>query len=323
VNLPDYREVEAAARRLEGYAHRTPVLTSSTVDRSLGASVFFKCENFQRMGAFKFRGAFNALSRLDEPARARGVIAFSSGNHAQAVALAARILGISATIVMPEDAPAAKLQATRGYGGRVVTYDRYSENREEIAQRLAAGSGATLIPPYDHPDVIAGQGTAARELLEETGPLDCLFVCLGGGGLLSGSLLAARAMAPGCKVYGVEPEAGNDGQLSLRRGSIVRIEVPKTIADGAQTQSLGRLPFEIIRRDVEDILTVSDAQLVEAMRLFAATLKIVVEPTGCLGLAGAAAQSAQLAGRRVGVIVSGGNIDPAYYGELLAGGLRS
>jgi threonine dehydratase len=323
VNLPDYREVEAAARRLEGYAHRTPVLTSSTVDRSLGASVFFKCENFQRMGAFKFRGAFNALSRLDEPARARGVIAFSSGNHAQAVALAARILGISATIVMPEDAPAAKLQATRGYGGRVVTYDRYSENREEIAQRLAAGSGATLIPPYDHPDVIAGQGTAARELLEETGPLDCLFVCLGGGGLLSGSLLAARAMAPGCKVYGVEPEAGNDGQLSLRRGSIVRIEVPKTIADGAQTQSLGRLPFEIIRRDVEDILTVSDAQLVEAMRLFAATLKIVVEPTGCLGLAGAAAQSAQLAGRRVGVIVSGGNIDPAYYGELLAAGLRS
>jgi threo-3-hydroxy-L-aspartate ammonia-lyase len=323
LNLPDYRDVEAAARRVEGYAHRTPVLTSSTVDRSLGASVFFKCENFQRMGAFKFRGAFNALSRLDEPARARGVIAFSSGNHAQAVALAARILGISATIVMPHDATAAKLQATRGYGGRVVTYDRYRENREEIAQLLAAGSGATLIPPYDHPDVIAGQGTAAQELFEETGPLDCLFVCLGGGGLLSGSLLAARAMAPGCKVYGVEPEAGNDGQLSLRRGSIVRIEVPKTIADGAQTQSLGRLPFEIIRRDVEDILTVSDAQLIEAMRLFAATLKIVVEPTGCLGLAGASTQSVPLAGRRVGVIVSGGNVDPAYYGELLAGGLRS
>jgi len=322
-SLPEYRDVEAAARRLEGYAHRTPVLTSSTVDRSLGASVFFKCENFQRMGAFKFRGAFNALSRLDEPARARGVIAFSSGNHAQAVALAARILGISATIVMPHDAPAAKLEATRGYGGRVVTYDRYRENREEIAQRLAAGSGATLIPPYDHPDVIAGQGTAARELLEETGPLDCLFVCLGGGGLLSGSLLAARALAPGCKVYGVEPEAGNDGQLSLRRGSIVRIEVPKTIADGAQTQSLGRLPFEIIRGEVEDILTVSDAQLIDAMRLFAATLKIVVEPTGCLGLAAATAQSAQLAGRRVGVIVSGGNVDPGYYGELLAGGLRS
>jgi threonine dehydratase len=321
LNLPDYRDVEAAARRLEGYAHRTPVLTSSTVDRSLGASVFFKCENFQRTGAFKFRGAFNALTRLDEPARARGVIAFSSGNHAQAVALAARILGISATIVMPHDASAAKLQATRGYGGRVVTYDRYRENREEIAQRLAAGSGATLIPPYDHPDVIAGQGTAARELLQETGPLDCLFVCLGGGGLLSGSLLAARALAPGCKVYGVEPEAGNDGQRSLRGGSIVRIEVPKTIADGAQTQSLGQYPFEIMRRDVEDIVTVSDVQLVDAMRVFAATLKIVVEPTGCLSLAGATARRAQLAGLRVGVLVSGGNVDPAYYGELIARGL--
>jgi threo-3-hydroxy-L-aspartate ammonia-lyase len=320
VNLPDYREVEAAARRLEGYAHRTPVLTSSTVDRSLGASVFFKCENFQRMGAFKFRGAFNALSLLDEPARARGVIAFSSGNHAQAVALAARILGISASIVMPHDASAAKLEATRGYGGRVITYDRYRENREEIAHRLAAGSGATLIPPYDHPDVIAGQGTAARELFEETGPLDCLFVCLGGGGLLGGSLLAARTLAPGCKVYCVEPEAGNDGQLSLERGSIVRIEVPKTIADGAQTQSLGRYTFEIIQRDVEDILTVSDAELVDAMRVFAATLKIVAEPTGCLGLAGATARRAELAGLRVGVIVSGGNIDPARYGELLAGG---
>jgi threonine dehydratase len=321
LNLPDYRDVEAAARRLEGYAHRTPVLTSSIIDRSLGASVFFKCENFQRTGAFKFRGAFNALSRLDEPGRARGVIAFSSGNHAQAVALAARILGISATIVMPHDAPAAKLEATRGYGGRVVTYDRYRENREEIAQGLAARSGATLIPPYDHPDIIAGQGTAARELLEQTGPLDCLFVCLGGGGLLSGSLLAARAMAPGCKVYGVEPEAGNDAQLSLRRGSIVRIEVPKTIADGAQTQSLGQYPFDIIRREVEDIVTVSDTELIDAMRVFAATLKIVVEPTGCLSLAGARARSAQLAGRRVGVIVSGGNVDPAYYGELLTRGL--
>jgi threonine dehydratase len=323
LNLPDYGDVEAAARRLEGYAHRTPVLTSSIMDRSLGASVFFKCENFQRMGAFKFRGAFNALSRLEQPARARGVIAFSSGNHAQAVALAARILGISATIVMPHDAPAAKLEATRGYGGRVVIYDRYRENREQIAQRLAMDSGAELIPPYDHPDIIAGQGTAARELFEETGPLDCLFVCLGGGGLLGGSLLAARALAPECEVYGVEPEAGNDGQRSLRRGSIVRIEVPKTIADGAQTQSLGRYTFEIIRRDVADILTVSDAELIDAMRGFAATLKIVVEPTGCLGLAGARARGAQIAGRRVGVIVSGGNVDPAYYGELLARGRAS
>jgi len=297
-------------------------MTSRRLDQALGAKLFFKCENFQRMGAFKFRGAFNALSRLDEPARARRVIAFSSGNHAQAVALAASMLGIAATIVMPLDAPAGKLAATRGYGGRVVTYDRYRENREEIARRLAADSGATLIPPYDHPDIIAGQGTAARELFEETGPLDRLFVCLGGGGLLAGSLLAARALAPACKVYGVEPEAGNDGQLSLRRGSIVRIEVPNTIADGAQTQSLGLYTFEIIRREVADIVTVSDAQLIAAMRQFAETLKIVVEPTGCLGLAGAAARRAELAGLRVGVIVSGGNVDLARYGALLAGAAR-
>jgi threo-3-hydroxy-L-aspartate ammonia-lyase len=295
------------------------VLTSRIVDERFGAKFFFKCENFQRMGAFKFRGAFNALSQLDRTARARGVIAFSSGNHAQAVALAARLLEIPATIVMPLDAPSAKLEATRGYGGRVVTYDRYRENREDIARGLALESGASLIPPFDHPDIIAGQGTAARELLEEAGPLDRLFVCLGGGGLLAGSLLAARALAPDCKVYGVEPLAGNDGQQSLRRGSIVRIEVPQTIADGAQTQSLGRYPFEIIRREVADILTVSDAELIAAMREFAATLKIVVEPTGCLSFAGAASCRAELRGLRVGVIVSGGNVDIRRYGELLGG----
>jgi len=292
-------------------------MRSSIVDTALGASVLFKCENFQRAGAFKFRGAFNALSRLDEAARARGVLAFSSGNHAQAVALAARILGIDSTIVMPEDAPAAKVEATRAYGGRVVTYDRYRENREEIAQRLAQSSGAALIPPFDHPDIIAGQGTAAAELIEECGRLDSLFVCMGGGGLLSGSLLAARALAPLCKVYGVEPEAGNDGQQSLRLGSIVRIDVPKTIADGAQTQSLGEYTFEIIRRDVEDILTATDAELIDCMRVFATTLKIVVEPTGCLGFAAARARSKALAGQRVGVIVSGGNVDAAQYGAYL------
>jgi len=311
--------VQAAARRLEGHAHRTPVLTSRILDAELGATLFFKCENFQRMGAFKFRGAFNALSRLPEAQRGRGVIAFSSGNHAQAVALAARLLGIEATIVMPQDAPASKLAATRGYGGRVVTYDRYRDNREAIAQGLAASSGAALIPPYDHADVIAGQGTAAAELIAEVGRLDSLFVCVGGGGLLAGSLLAARALAPACKVYGVEPEAGNDGQQSLRSGSIVRIEVPATIADGAQTQSLGRLPFEIIRRDAEDIVTATDIDLVECMRIFARTLKIVVEPTGCLGFAGARRAGAALEGQRVGVIVSGGNVDPARYGALLAG----
>jgi threonine dehydratase len=278
--LPTYADVEAAAARLLGTAHVTPVMTSRSVDEELGASVFFKCENFQRMGAFKFRGAFNALAKLDAAARSRGVVAFSSGNHAQAVALAARILGIDATIVMPDDAPASKLEATRGYGGRIVTYDRYRENREEIAARLAGERGAAVVPPYDHPDIIAGQGTATAELIAQAGPLDSLFVCLGGGGLLGGSALAAKALSPRCAIYGVEPEAGNDGQQSLRQGSIVRIAVPNTIADGAQTQSLGRLTFEIIRRDVSDILTASDQELIDCMRFFAARMKIVTEPTG-------------------------------------------
>jgi threo-3-hydroxy-L-aspartate ammonia-lyase len=314
---PTYADVEAAARRLVGIAHITPVMTSRTADEAMGASVFFKCENFQRMGAFKFRGAFNALAKLDAAARTRGVVAFSSGNHAQAVALAARILGIGATIVMPDDAPASKLEATRSYGGRIVTYDRYRENREEIAQRLADEHGAAVVPPYDHPDIIAGQGTAAAELIGQVGPLDSLFVCLGGGGLLSGSALAAKALSPGCAVYGVEPEAGNDGQQSFRQGSIVRIAVPNTIADGAQTQSLGRQTFEIIRRDVTDILTASDEELIDCMRFFATRMKIVTEPTGCLAFAGARAFGQRLAGSRVGVIVSGGNIDAERMARLL------
>ena len=320
LQLPVYDDVLAAAARLEGHAHRTPVLTSATADARWGAQFFFKCENFQRMGAFKFRGAFNALSKFDAGQRRAGAIAFSSGNHAQAVALSARLLGMPALIVMPQDAPAAKLAATRGYGAEVVLYDRFSEDREALTQRLAAERGMTLIPPYDHPDVIAGQGTAAKELFEEVGLLDRLYVCLGGGGLTSGSALAARALAPQCKVYGVEPEAGNDGQQSLRAGRIVHIETPKTIADGAQTQHLGQYTFGIIRRDVDDILTVSDAQLVEAMRFFAERMKMVVEPTGCLAFAGACAAleaDKALKGRRVGVIVSGGNVDLARYAELL------
>jgi threonine dehydratase len=316
-DLPTYADVEAAAGRLRGAAHVTPVMTSHTVDEAMGASVFFKCENFQRMGAFKFRGAFNALAKLDAAARTRGVVAFSSGNHAQAVALAARILGIDATIVMPDDAPASKLEATRSYGGRIVTYDRYRENREEIAQGLADERGATMVPPYDHPDIIAGQGTAAAELIGQVGSLDSLFVCLGGGGLLSGSALAAKALSPGCAVYGVEPEAGNDGQQSFRQGSIVRIAVPNTIADGAQTQSLGRQTFEIIRRDVTDILTASDEELIDCMRFFATRMKIVTEPTGCLAFAGARSLGCRLAGSRVGVIVSGGNIDAERMARLL------
>jgi threonine dehydratase len=319
LTLPTYSDVAAAARRLEGKANRTPVMTSRTANSELGAEVFFKCENFQRMGAFKFRGAMNALSKFDERQRAAGVVAFSSGNHAQAIALSAKLLGIPATIVMPLDAPAAKVAATKGYGGNVVTYDRYTEDREEIGRKLAEQHGMTLIPPYDHPDVIAGQGTAAKELIEEVGTLDALFVCLGGGGLLSGSALAARELAPDCAIYGVEPEAGNDGQQSFRSGSIVHIETPKTIADGAQTQHLGQYTFPIIQRDVDDILTATDDQLVACMRFFAERMKMVVEPTGCLGFAAAREIRQQLQGKRVGVIVSGGNVDLARYSAFLAG----
>ncbi|BEP36390.1 threo-3-hydroxy-L-aspartate ammonia-lyase [Variovorax sp. V59] len=318
MQLPTYDDVIAAAARLEGHAHRTPVLQSTTANERWGAQFFFKCENFQRMGAFKFRGAFNALSKFDAAQRKGGVIAFSSGNHAQAVALSARLLSMPAVIVMPKDAPAAKVAATKGYGAEVVMYDRFTEDREALTKRLAQERGMTMIPPYDHPDVLAGQGTAVKELIEAAGPLDQLFVCLGGGGLLSGSALSARALAPDCKVYGVEPEAGNDGQQSLRAGKIVHIDTPKTIADGAQTQHLGAYTFGIIRRDVDDIFTVTDEQLVEAMRFFAERMKIVVEPTGCLAFAGAIAAGKAIAGQRVGIVVSGGNVDLSRYAALLA-----
>ncbi|MDI3380841.1 threo-3-hydroxy-L-aspartate ammonia-lyase [Xenophilus aerolatus] len=316
--LPTYDDVAAAAQRLQGHAHRTPVMTSRTMNAELGAEVFFKCENLQRMGAFKFRGAFNALSKFTPAQRRAGVVAFSSGNHAQAVALSAQLLGMPATIVMPHDAPEMKVAATRGYGAQVVVYDRYKDDREQIGRELAAKHGYTLIPPYDHADVIAGQGTAAKELFEEVGPLDAFFVCLGGGGLLSGSALATRALSPGCKLYGVEPEAGNDGQQSFRQGAVVRIDTPKTIADGAQTQYLGQLTFAIIRRDVDDILTATDAQLVDAMRFLAGRMKLIAEPTGCLGFAAARAMKDQLRGQRVGVLISGGNVDLARFCELMA-----
>jgi len=317
-SLPTFDDVVAAAQRIAGAAHRTPVLTSRTVNDEFGAEVFFKCENFQRMGAFKFRGAFNALSKFDDDQRRRGVVAFSSGNHAQAVALSARLLGIPATIIMPHDAPAMKVAATKGYGGNVVTYDRYKEDREQIGRELAEKHGLTLIPPYDHPDVIAGQGTAAKELIEEVGTLDAFFVPLGGGGLLSGSALATQALSPGCKLYGVEPEAGNDGQQSFRSGTIVHIDTPKTIADGAQTQHLGNHTFPIIRNVVSDVLTASDAELVECIRFFAARMKMVVEPTGCLGFAAARQLKDRLAGKRVGILISGGNVDIQKLAELLA-----
>jgi threonine dehydratase len=325
-----FDDVAAAAQRLTGHAHRTPVLTSRTADELTGARVFFKAENFQRMGAFKFRGAFNALARFSPAQRERGVIAFSSGNHAQATALAARILGMPGVIVMPQDAPAAKLAATRGYqdgqpGSEVVLYDRYTEDREAIGRRLAQERGMTLVPPYDHVDVMAGQGTAALELVEQVremdgGGLDALLVCVGGGGLISGCAVAATHLLPGIDVWGVEPEAGNDTQRSLAEGRIVHIDTPKTIADGAQTQHSGALTFPVIQALVKGIVTVSDEELVQAMRFFAERMKIVVEPTGCLGAAALLSRVAGLPclrGRRVGVILSGGNVDVRRYAELL------
>jgi threonine dehydratase len=317
-HLPTYADVVAAAGRLRGHANRTPVITSRTVDEELGAQVFFKCESFQRMGAFKFRGAFNALSRFDAAQRSAGVVTFSSGNHAQAIALAARLLEMPATIVMPTDAPAAKVAATKGYGGNVVLYDRYRDDREQIGRDLAREHGFTLVPPYDHADVIAGQGTAASELFEETGPLDYLFVPLGGGGLLAGCALATRALSPQCRLFGVEPVAGNDGQQSFRAGKIVHIDTPRTIADGAQTQHLGVLTFGIIRSAVDDILTATDTELVGCMRFAAERMKLLIEPTGCLGFAGARSMREKLRGARVGVLVSGGNVDLARFCSLLA-----
>ncbi len=310
--LPTFETVKQAAGRIAGHAHKTPVFTSRTVNETFGAQVYIKCENLQRIGAF------NALSRFDATQRKAGVVAFSSGNHAQAIALAAKLLGIPATIIMPQDAPVAKVAATQGYGGKVVFYDRYSEDRDAIGRVLADQQGLTLIPPYDHPDVISGQGTAVLELLEEVGELDALFVPLGGGGLLSGSALAARALSPACEIFGVEPEAGNDGQQSLRAGKIVHISTPKTIADGAQTQHLGEITFPLIQNNVTDILTATDAELIEAMRFFAERLKLVVEPTGCLGFAAAHARRHALAGKRVGIVLSGGNVDIASYGTMLA-----
>ncbi|OHV13122.1 serine dehydratase [Kushneria phosphatilytica] len=314
---PDFDDVCRAAQRLQGQAHHTPILTSRTVNERVSAEVLFKAEHLQRIGAFKFRGAWNAIARLDEQQRRRGVLAYSSGNHAQAVALAAREQQTTATIVMPEDAPPAKLAATRAYGARVVLYDRYNEDREAIASDLAEREALSLIPPYDHPDVIAGQGTAAMELFKEAGEIDTLLVCLGGGGLLAGSALVARQLSPHCRLIGVEPEAGNDGQQSLARGEIVTIPAPRTLADGAATTHLGHLTFPIIRREVSDILTVSDTALTRTMRFFAERMKQFVEPTGCLAAAALLEGLIDVSNQRVGVLISGGNIDPDRYARLL------
>lgn len=314
-------DVRAAAQRLAGVAHRTPVLTSRTVDELTGARVLAKAECFQRGGAFKFRGAYNAVASLDPEVRSRGVLAYSSGNHAQAIALAARLHHVPAVIVMPYDAPPSKVAATEGYGAEIVRYDRYAQDREEIGGRLAAERRLTLIPPYDHRAVMAGQGTVALELVEQAGALDVLVVCVGGGGLISGCATAATALSPGVRVVGVEPAAGDDVRRSLAAGRRVSVPVPRTIADGQQTTSPGELTFPVIQRLVSEVVTVTDEEIVAAMVLAFERLKVVLEPSGASALAALlAGRVADVVGRRVGVTLSGGNVGAARFAELTTGG---
>jgi threo-3-hydroxy-L-aspartate ammonia-lyase len=314
-----FDDIRAAARRLDGVAHRTPLVTSRGLDERCGATLVLKCENLQRMGAFKFRGAYNFLAQLSPQDRARGVVAFSSGNHAQGVALAARLFGVSATIVMPTDAPAVKVAATREYGAEIVFYERERSHREEIAQGVARECGATVVPPFDDPRIVAGAGTAALEMLEDAGPLDAIVVPVGGGGLMSGTALAAHATDPAIALYGVEPANGDDFAQSLERGERVTIPVPKTIADGLQTTAPGEITFAIARRHVRAVVTVSDDELRDAMRFAFERMKLVIEPSGAAPLAALLrGHIAGIAGKRVGVIVSGGNVDPVRFAQLVA-----
>jgi threonine dehydratase len=313
-----FEDVRAAAQRLRGIAKRTPVVTSRMLDERLGARVFLKAESLQRIGAFKFRGAYNAIAQLDEAQRKAGVVAYSSGNHAQGVALAASLLEVPATIVMPADAPAAKLAATRGYAAQVVTYDRERENRTELAASIAAERGATIVPPYDHPQVIAGQGTVALELIDDAGPLDVLLVPLGGGGLLAGCALASAALSPGVRIYGVEPEAGDDWVQSWRAERIVEIPLPRTIADGQQTRAPGALTWPIVRRLATGVVTVSDDEIRAAMHFAFERLKLVLEPSGASALAALLTEKVALRGARVGVVLSGGNVDAATFADCIA-----
>ena len=314
--LPDIEAVRAAAARLRGIARRTPVLTSRTLDERTGAQVFLKCENFQRVGAFKFRGAYNALSQLTPEEKERGVLTFSSGNHAQAIALAGRLLGIQTTIIMPVNAPAAKLEATRGYGAEVILFDPAERKREEFAAELNAERKMPVIPPYDHAGVVAGQGTAALELFEEVGPLDALYVPCGGGGLLSGSAIAAKAAAPTCKVIGVEPELADDATRTFKTGTLQTVHNPPTIADGLRTPSLGTITLPLVRHYVDDMVTVSEDEIVQSMKFIWTRMKIVVEPSGAVSLAPLLRERRDRPAR-IGVIVSGGNVDMATACQLL------
>lgn len=315
VGLP---QIQQAAANIAPHAIKTPVLQLPQVDEQLGITLYLKCENLQQAGAFKFRGAYHALAQLGAQQRARGVVAFSSGNHAQAVALAAKLFNIPATIVMPQDAPQVKQAKVRDYGAKIVPYDRLNQDREQIAQDLAQQLGAVIIPPFAHPDIIAGQGTAGLELFSQTPQLDKLYAPLGGGGLLSGLLAAQQALAPQCQVFGVEPQAGNDGQMSLAQGEIIKIQPPLSIADGALTQALSPITFAHIQNYAQGILTVTDDDLITAMRFAAEQFKLVIEPTGALGLAAVLTQLPQLQGQRVGVLLSGGNIDLGRFGQYLA-----
>ncbi|HUK04975.1 MAG TPA: threo-3-hydroxy-L-aspartate ammonia-lyase [Burkholderiales bacterium] len=312
----NFDDVARAHERIKSAVHRTPVLRSATVDARTGAQVFFKPENLQRMGAFKIRGAYNALSQLPAEEKRRGVVAFSSGNHAQAVALSGKLLGVATTIVMPIDAPKVKFEATRAYGAEVVFYEK-NQDREQVARAISSARGLTLIPPFDHPHIVAGQGTAAKELIEDTGPLDLLLVPCGGGGLLSGCAIAAKHLSPSCLVLGVEPAAGDDGLQSFRSGKLVEIALPDTIADGARTRSLGRITFALIRRHVDDFLTVDDATLLKWMFFLWERMKIVVEPTGALAAAALLEGRIEAKGKRVGVVLSGGNADVRALSALL------
>ena len=314
MNLDDIR---AAAGRIAGHAHRTPILTSRTLDDRVGARVLLKCENFQRIGAFKFRGAYNALSQLSPEQLARGVAAYSSGNHAQAVSLAASMLGAKATILMPADTPKSKKDAVVGYGGKVVEYDRYTQDRVALGEELAEREGRVLIPPYDHPHIIAGQGTAALELLEDAGALDTLVAPLGGGGLMAGTALAATGLVPGIEIIGVEPADGDDHRRSFEKGERVTIGVPRTIADGLMSAVPGELTFPINRRLVSSVVTVTDDEIREAMRFLFDRMKIVVEPSGAVGVAALLAGKISLPGKDIGVLISGGNISSERFAQLV------
>ena len=317
MSVPTEIDLDTATTRLTGVARRTPVLRSRLLDEALGAEIHLKAEHLQHTGAFKFRGAFNAIAALEHDVRERGILTYSSGNHAQAVARAAQIFQVPATVVMPNDAPTSKRQATESYGATIVTYDRYTEQREDVARAILAARPLTLIPPFDHPDVIAGQSTCARELFEDSGPLDQLIVSVGGGGLISGSALAAHRVNPKCRIVGVEPETGNDVQLSLQQGRIVEIDVPDTIADGQQTTSPGQHTFAVMQQHVDEIVTVSDDQILDAVDYLFRFQKQVVEPSGACALAAILASKVKLTGSRVGVIISGGNISPERFSELM------